>query len=238
MTIHYHGTPINPKSLLPQLTGRHFCVSFYDPRQVEECHRIGQSVMLDNGAFVQWKLNPIGDVYAWGAFYDWVRPWLDYQTTWAVIPDCINGTEEENDRLIGQWFTEVGSYRQSAPVWHLHESMTRLIRLTRNFERVCFGSSGEYKIIGNGRWNDRMNEVFNLLCKGTGRPPCWIHMLRGMSLSGSIYPFASVDSTDIARNHHLPQNDIRRMANLWDAQQCPARWTEQPLQQLLIEERI
>jgi hypothetical protein len=49
-------------------------------------------------------------------------------------------------------------------------------------------------------------------------------MLRGMSLSGSEYPFASVDSTDIGRNHNRPHNNAAAMAQRWDALQNPARW--------------
>jgi hypothetical protein len=61
-------------------------------------------------------------------------------------------------------------------------------------------------------------------------------MLRGMSLAGSIYPFASVDSTDVARNHNRPQNIARGMADKWDAIQCPARWKEQPIQMVIENE--
>lgn len=51
MTLHYHGTPITPRKVLEQLAGACFCVSFAEPRDVERVHQIGQSVMLDNGAF-------------------------------------------------------------------------------------------------------------------------------------------------------------------------------------------
>ena len=237
MTIHYHGTPITPRSVLQTLTGKHFCVSFAKPQDVATCHEIGQGVMLDNGAFSLWKLNPKVFTYCWDGFYSWARPWLDYHTTWAVIPDVIGVTECENDRLISQWFQLMGSYRRAAPVWHLHESLDRLERLAQGFERVCFGSSGEYKTIGSPGWNHRMNEAFNLICRGSGRPSVWVHMLRGMSLTTSIYPFASVDSTDVARNHNRPQNTARKMADLWDAQQCPPRWAETATQQELTIEK-
>lgn len=235
MTIHYHGTPITPRSVLHSLAGKFFCVSFAAAQDVEECHRIGQGVMLDNGAFSIWKLNRLAYTYPWDAFYGWARPWLDYPTTWAVIPDIIGGTEEENDNLIGKTIQKLGSSAQLAPVWHLHESFDRLERLVQAWERVCFGSSGDYAVIGSDAWNNRVNEAFNLICKGSGTPACWIHMLRGMSLSGSIYPFASVDSTDVARNHNRYKGLIRkrRMADRWDAIQCPARWIQQPIQQPL-----
>lgn len=58
-------------------------------------------------------------------------------------------------------------------------------------------------------------------------------MLRGMSLAGSHYPFASLDSTDVARNHHLPQHTALKIADRWDGIQCPARW--QRVDQLELE---
>lgn len=190
--------------------------------------------MLDNGAFSLWKRYPTIERWPWDAYYVWVLPWLAYRTTWCVIPDVIGGSELENDRLIEEWAQKMGSYRQAAPVWHIHESFDRLDRLVSNFERVCFGSSGQYAVIGDDRWNARMNDVFNRICKNSGAPPTWIHMLRGMSLSGSDYPFASVDSTDIARNHNRPQNEAPDMAAAWDAKQCPGRWIQKPVQEMLI----
>jgi hypothetical protein len=225
--IHYHGTPITPKATYSVLGGRHFCVSFADPRDIYITHNVGQSVMVDNGAFTYWKRNPLQDTPRdWTAYYEFIRPWLDYPTTWAVIPDVINGTEMENDRLICEALSAFGykKSRQLAPVWHLHESLERLERLaTVVWERIAFGSSRDYALIGSDRWNNRMNEAFNRICRGSGAVPCWIHMLRGMSLSGSIYPFTSVDSTDIARNHHEKGNQPREMAEQWDAKQSPAR---------------
>lgn len=231
MTLHYHGTPITPLNMLYELAGRCFCVRFGEHRNAAVCHDIGQSVMLDNGAFSFWRQGKGTD---FAGFYKWARPWLDYHTTWAVIPDVIEGTEAENDALISATIQAIGYSSRLAPVWHLHESFDRLESLVNKWDRVCFGSSGEFAAIGTPRWNERMNEAFNRICKGSGRPPAWIHMLRGMSLSESIYPFASVDSTDIARNHHVRGN-ARAMADRWDAQQNPARWTPKALQQQLVE---
>ena len=224
--MHYHGTPITPMKVLYELAGRNFCVRYGDHRDITRAHEIGQSVVCDNGA---WPVYQSGAVADWPGFMAWVKPWLDYQTTWAIIPDVIDGTEADNDQLITLWYATMKDFRQAAPVWHLHESFDRLIRLTRGFDRICFGSSGAFAKIGTTRWNNRVNEAFNLICKGSGRPPCWIHMLRGMSLSGSIYPFASVDSTDIAQNHHIKKNAVE-MADRWDAVQCAPRWSYRPSQ--------
>jgi hypothetical protein len=221
--IHYHGTPITPLSVLNTLAGRCFCVSYAAPEQVRHCHDIGQSVMLDNGAFSQWKA---GKPTNWPGYYAWAEQWLDFRSTWAVIPDVIDGDVDANDALIREW---PHSHRQSAPVWHMHEPIARLLRLCDRWERVCIGSSGEYATVGDDRWHTRMTDAMNQVC-GDGPAPVWLHMLRGMALSGSHYPFASVDSTDIARNHSRPQNSARAMADRWDAIQCPARWSWRPVQ--------
>jgi len=218
--IHYHGTPITPHGAMGDLAGRSFCVSFATCRNglVQQAHQIGQSVMLDNGAFTFWRS---GTPTNWPGFYDWAEPWLDYPTTWAVIPDVIDGDEEANDLLLIQWFQR--RLPNGAPVWHMHESIDRLKRLCHAYPRVCIGSSGMYKNVGSGPWHRRMEQAMNAIC-GNGPVPTWLHMLRGMALSGTHYPFASVDSTDIAQNHNRPQNTPAQMAARWDARQNPCRW--------------
>lgn len=216
--MHYHGTPITPRAVLESLAGRNFCVSFAAPEQIELVHRVGQSVMLDNGAFSVWKRGMTPD---WDAYMDWAEGWLEHPTTWAVIPDVIDGDEAANDRLLVSWFQR--RMPKGAPVWHLHESLERLRRLANGYERVCFGSSGAYATVGTVGWHRRVSEAFDVISDDLGRVS-WIHMLRGMSLSGSDYPFASVDSTDVARNHNRPQNTARAMADRWDGIQNPARW--------------
>lgn len=215
MTLHYHGTPVTPRSSLYELAGRNFCVSFAAPRDVEVCHQIGQSVMLDNGAFSFWRG---GRELDWPGYYEWAGPWLDFQTTWAVIPDVIDGSEEDNDRLLVHWFQ--ARMRKGAPVWHLHESLERLRRLAHGYERICFGSSGSYRDVGTAGWHRRVSDAFDVIADCD----VWVHMLRGMSQSGGPYPFASVDSTDVAQNHHLPHKSPRLIADRWDGLQCPARW--------------
>jgi hypothetical protein len=233
--IHYHGVPFGGRrEKFLEMAGRNFCVSYANPGDVEVCHRIGQSVMLDNGAYSIWRRaqsgGPIPARVAdaargdWTDFYRWVEPWLAYQTTWAVIPDVIDGNAAANDALLIDW----PHGEKGAPVWHLHEPIERLLDLAANWPRVCLGSSGEYATVGDARWHRRMASAMNALC-GNGPPPCWIHMLRGLSLAGSHYPFASADSVNVGRNH-LGNNDgrrirdPRRMADEIDGRQCPARW--------------
>lgn len=215
--LHYHGTPITPRSQLLKLAGRCFCVSYASPNDVDTCHEIGQSVMLDNGAFTFWRTGRATD---WHGYYVWVEKWLAYNTTWAVIPDVIGGSEADNDALLAEWEDRD---LDGAPVWHMHEPFDRLRRLVSRYSKVCFGSSEQYAQVGSDLWRKRADEAFNEIVNENGSVP-WIHMLRGMSLSGSEYPFASVDSTDVARNHNRPQNTPEQMAHRWDAKQNPATW--------------
>lgn len=225
MTLHFHGTPVNPGHRLGELAGHCFCVSHYDPRQVEHCHRIGQSVLLDNGAFSAWKS---GNPTDWPAYYAWCDRWLDFPTTWAVIPDVIDGTVDEQNALIDQWPFE----DRGAPVWHLHEPIDRLLELIDGFPRVCFGSSGAFATPLSTDWCRRVDGAWNEISRRYARTP-WVHMLRGMQLCRREWPFASLDSTDIARNHNRPQNTPTEMARRWDREQCPPTWT--PRHELALE---
>lgn len=218
MTVHYHGLPLTPNSALLTLAGRNFCVSFARPEQVEMAHRIGQSVMLDNGAFSVWRRGHVAD---WPGYHAWADRWLDYPTTWAVIPDDIEGGEEAQEALIAQW----PHGDRGAPVWHLHESLDRLLRLLDEWPRVCMGSSGMYATILSTGWRRRMDQAWREIVRRHQRTPN-IHMLRGMQLVRYPWPFASVDSTDIARNHNRPQNSPSEMAARWDAAQCPPRFDD------------
>lgn len=175
------------------MAGRHFCVSHEAPRDLPTCLRIGASVMMDNGAFSAWTRNSVPD---WPAFYGWASDHLRHPH-WAVIPDAINGGEDENDALLSQCPLP---REFAAPVWHLHESLDRLARLADGWPRICFGSSGAYRDPGTVAWNARIDAAWDML-ERTGRRP-WVHMLRAMrEASAGPWPFGSADSTNVARNH-------------------------------------
>lgn len=216
MTIHYHGTPITPMQRLIELSGRHFCVSHAHPADCERAHTIGQSVMLDNGAFTKWKTGRKTD---WRKYYAWTDKWLDHPTTWAVIPDEIEGDAEVQDALLAQW----PHGDRGAPVWHMHEPVERLLTLLDSWSKVCIGSSAEYASVGNDSWRRRMDLCWVEIRARHKRTP-WVHMLRGMQCVKWGYPFASVDSTDIARNHYKHPHGPRWMADRWDAMQCPPKF--------------
>lgn len=234
MTLHFHGTPITPAEVLLTLAGRCFCVSYFRPEQVRQAHQIGQSVMLDNGAFSAFTQGkPVKD---WSGYYAWCDQWLDHPTTWAVIPDEIDAGSQQQDALLREW----PHGERGAPVWHMDEPIDRLARLTETWPRVCIGSTGEFWQILSPAWTRRMDEAWDSLAARHTRTPT-VHMLRGMQLATREWPFASVDSTDIGRNHNrgwrkddpaqvadeLPRDktlSARAMADRWDAAQCPAQW--------------
>lgn len=186
---------------------------------------MAQSLMLDNGAFSAWRRQHVVD---WSAYHRWADRWLDRPTTWAVVPDVIDGTEAEQDRLLAEW----PHGQRGAPVWHLNESIERMLRLLDRWPRVCFGSAGAYRVVGSPSWHRRMVEAWDAIATRHTRPPV-VHMLRGMQAVRWPYPFASVDSTDIGRNHNRPTNTPAGMAARWDARQCGPRWSG-PVQRELI----
>lgn len=195
--IHYHGLPITPASAAAKvLHGRHAFVSFLHRDQLEIAIDCCQSFAVDNGAFSAWKS---GRTIFWPDYFKWVEslkriPSFDF----AVIPDVIDGDELQNDELIDAWPHEPWL---SAPVWHMHESIDRLVRLARNWPRVALGSSGQFAAVGDTKWWIRIAEAMNAICGDDGRPACKLHGLR--MLDPDVFtrlPFASADSTNIAQN--------------------------------------
>lgn len=233
--MHFHGTPITPIAKLCEMAGRNFCVSYARPDDVKRCHEIGQSVMLDNGAFTFWRQGVNVDSDWWDGYAKWSDPWLDHPTSWCVIPDVIDGTVEDNDRLIFGWPRHL--YAQSAPVWHMHEPLDRLKYLCSAWRKVCVGSSGAYSDPTSSAWAYRMDEAFNALCPTESKPPTWIHMLRAMKQAAEgEWPFASADSTNVAQNHHLHSSPVR-ISDRWDSRQAPGRWRPREQMALAVEKR-
>ena len=218
--IHYHGTPLTPRSALYQMAGKHFCVSFARPDDAAVCLQIGQSVMWDNGAFTSYQQGQAFDI---NKFYEWLEPRLGHPH-WAVIPDVIDGTLQQQKELLLTWpFPQT----LGAPVWHMAQPISYLLDLAQKYERICFGSSGKYWKVGDTAWSHRADEAFNALAKRHKHLP-HIHMLRGLALGGQRWPFASADSVNVARNFKDGNNDPERMARRIDGVQCPIRWVHQP----------
>ena len=210
MTVHYHGLPITPNEALLSLPPCSFCVSHAHPYQVATAHQLGERVMMDNGAFSKFKSGKKTD---WPAFYDSCEPWLQHPNTWAVIPDEINAGSQIQDALLKEW----PHGEKGAPVWHTTEPIERLLKLLDEWPRVCIGAEGEYYQIPGDAFCERMDEAWEEITKRHRWTPN-IHMLRGMQLTKlNRWPFASVDSTDVARNHHRAENTAPRMVKRWGA---------------------
>lgn len=200
--IHYHGSPITPKSIaINLLRGRHAMVSYANPEQVELAAELCQSFALDNGAFSIWK-SGFGEVNV-ELYAAWVRRWIRHPGfDWCLIPDTIEGDESQNNALLTAWLDGQEMPRWcSVPVWHLHESLDRLELLCRNFPRVALGSSGQWSSVGTADWWERMAEAMDRVCNAEGQPMCKLHGLRMLSPTVfSHLPPASADSTNVARN--------------------------------------
>ncbi len=101
-----------------------------------------------------------------------------------------------------------------------------LLELADNWPRLCFGSTKQYWQVGSESWALRCDEAFNALAKHGHLPHLWVHMLRGLSLAGDRWPFASADSCNVGRNFKDDGGcDPERMARRIDAVQCPIKWT-------------
>lgn len=199
--IHYHGLPMTPVAdMLRSMRARHAMVSFEDSRQIEEAAEICQSVVLDNGAFSAWRQ---GKPHDFNGYRDWAARWLCHPCVeWAVIPDVIDGTESQNDELIGNWDLPVW---KSVPVYHLHESLERLARLS-SWPRVALGSSGQFADPGSASWWSRIADVMSVVCDSSGYPLTKLHGLRMLDpVLFSHLPLSSADSCNVARNIGIDQ---------------------------------
>lgn len=174
--------------------------------------------MWDNGAFSAFTK---GSLLQPKKFYDWVEPRLGHPH-WAVIPDVIDGSVEQQREYVNEWPFEA---EYSCPVWHLALPTDYLLELTDRFPKVCFGSSGAFWNVGSPSWEKRCDEAFNALARHRIRMP-WIHMLRGLAQAGKRWPFASADSVNVARNFKNGNGrDCEKMAREIDSIQTPISWT-------------
>jgi hypothetical protein len=195
--IHYHGTPVSGtrQDAARLLAGRHALVPFPRQDDLGAVADFCQSFVFDNGAFTVWRKGGQLDV---DGYLRWVDDWHRHPGfDWALIPDVIDGDESANDLLLEQW----PEHLPGVPVWHLHESLDRLVRLASNWRTVAFGSSGQWSSPGTAAWWTRMSAAMDVICDEHGRPRCRLHGLR--MLDPTIFsrlPLASADSTNAAVN--------------------------------------
>jgi len=198
--IHYHGPIHRLAPALALMKARHAMISFADPSTIELAAEVCQSFAIDNGAFSFWKRG--GGNVNLKEYGHFVEKWRGHPGfDWCIIPDSIDGDERLNDSLISHWFNVANvPLWESVPVWHLHESIERLERLSKLYPRIALGSSGDFSDPGTEKWWERMAEAMEAICIG-GIPCTRLHGLR--MLNPTIFsqiPLSSADSNNVSRN--------------------------------------
>lgn len=199
--IHYHGTPIggSRQDAARFLVGRHALIPFGRQDDLGAVLEFCQTFCVDNGAFSHWKSGK-GKI-DFDAYLSWGESLRKHPSfDWALIPDIIDGTEEDNAAWVHKWVRS-GTRCKGVPVWHMHESFEYLEWLIDSFEIVAMGSSGDYSSPGTQKWWKKMTEAMRVICDDQGRPKCKLHGLR--MLDPEIFtrlPLSSADSTNAAVN--------------------------------------
>lgn len=235
--IHYHGTRIacSDDQCARILKGRHAFVSFADPSQLSIVQEVCQTWALDNGAYSFFNS---GKKVDWDDFYLFLEEVRSPSMDFFVIPDVIGGSEEENDALI-----ESCPFKDGIPVFHLHESLSRLEALAERFSMIAFGKMVGVEHNSEEFWI-RMNQALDRICDEKGRPKVKIHGLK--CLNPDIFtkvPFTSADSTMVGKNTDESRNKwngpIRPISIFAKAQvlidriesfNAPAKWKKQSVQ--------
>ena len=170
-------------------------MSFAYPSELPAVAAYSQSFVLDNGAFTAWRNDRPMDV---GGYIKWVEEWHRHPGfDWCLIPDVIDGTEDDNRALLREW----PRHLTGVPIWHLHESLDYLDEMSREWPRIAFGSSGVWSSPGTAGWWHRMAEAMSVICDSGGRPRCKLHGLRMLNPAVfSALPFSSADSTNATQN--------------------------------------
>jgi len=216
--LHYHGTPITKRDPhLEKLRGRHFCVSFAHPYDASWCIEHAQSIMWDNGAFTAYTK---GKRFNMRKYIQWLDDKL-YGANWAVVPDVIGGSvEQQKEYILGWPYPD----HLSCYVWHMDLPLTWLEELCRQRPNIAFGSSGKYWKVLSPEWKERADSAWEIIDKVGNRNR--VHMMRGLKVCGHRWPFASADSSNIARNHgsHKVKKCTREMADRIDSVQSPLKF--------------
>ena len=227
--IHYHSSSAGgtQKDALLFLKERHSLISYAYKSNEAIVLNYCKSFILDNGAFSLWK--KAGEEINVNEYYKWVKtieyhPGLD----WVIIPDKIDGTEDENRELLNKWMDlELSS--QSVPVYHYNESFEWLDYLISNFKTVALGSSGEWSRPNSYKWWGRTEEIMEIATDDKGKARCKLHGLR--MLNKDIFtkiPLSSADSANAAIN----SGDVNRFGmyippERWQRAELIARRIEQ-----------
>lgn len=221
--IHYHGTPVGGRreEAARFLRGRHALVPYRRREDMGAVAEFCASFMFDNSTFGAWMA---GEEPDFGGYIEWCIEWHRHPALDScLIPDVIDGTEDDNDALIREWPENLR--RKGMPVFHIHESPDRLARLVRAWPTVALGSSGGWRTPGTENWWRRMDEVMPAACDDEGRPLARLHGLRMLNPEiFTLLPLSSADSTNAAVNSgslsrfgmYLPATSSQRAAVIAD----------------------
>lgn len=173
-----------------------FCVSFAEPRDADWCLKHAQLIMWDNGAYSIYTRTGGKDRLDTDAYYDWLENKM-FHPHFAIVPDVIGGTEEENDQLSWNW---PFNPKHSAIVYHFGESKDRLRRIIDEWPRFAIGGSVGENNPGTDSWKRELDSIWNVVEKSNAHP--MVHMMRAHSeASMGGWPFYSADSASWARHH-------------------------------------
>jgi hypothetical protein len=227
--IFYHGTPIggSRQDAARFLQAKHALVPFFRQDDMAVVAEVCQSFILDNSAYSIWKTG--GDM-DYSGYIEWVEKWHKHPGfDWAIIPDDIKGDHYLNDELAAMWPMHI----KGVPVYHLHDPFDRLVRLSKEYERVAIGGSEVYPNLNSPAWQMRMHDLFDYICDNDGVPPCKLHGLRMLNPDVfKRFPLSSADSCNAGRNNHkskYPQPTAAQratfIANQIEAHNSAPVWT-------------
>lgn len=201
----FHGTPIggSKKDAIMFLSGRNALFSYFNKGHIEEVIECCDLFVVDNGAFSHWRTTGgTLDIDGYAKFVETYQKLPNH--LFHIIPDVIDGTEEQNDKMLEQWESmNISTAGSSSPVFHLGESLDRFDRLSKKYSTVCLGSTSKWPRNGSKGWWELMSEFMTAICDSNGRPKCKLHGLR--MLDPRIFtklPLFSADSTNAAVNGH------------------------------------
>lgn len=197
--IHYHGVPNSTKlNSWEVFRNRHVLVPWNLKNYVNLLADSSSTFILDNSAFTYWRSGK--EIDDWSGYYEWVTQWFRHPNfRFCFIPDVIAGDEQENDKLLDEWPSELKGH--GVPVWHMHESLERLELLCKDFNYVAIGSSGDYATVGGYGWWERMNEAIDFVTDDNGFPLAKLHGLRMLNWRVfSKLPLSSADSCNVGIN--------------------------------------
>ena len=119
--IKYHGTPITPKKVfLSSMKHRNVLIPFTHKQDLKKAIEICDKILIDNGAYTVWRQKICIN---WSDYYDWIDSIYNH-IDFFFIPDVIDGTEKENDKLKKHVGMESVTHEMRLKDEHTHNAST------------------------------------------------------------------------------------------------------------------